>query len=1044
MSNVTGGTITVRIQGQDVGLSDLLTRLNSQMQTSGNTARTYASQMAQINPALKSADAELARYAQSLASVARAQGDTAGSQRLLAQALQQITPATTSANQVMLQLQNSINQADNAGQTSTQTWRSMAAGLTTLVGAYFVATRVAQNFAEVIGAGNELEKTLTTFKVLSGSAQDYEKNLNIARQQQDRFGGSLNDTVEGMSEFANLSHRTGIEVDKLTNLARALATVDPAQGFKGASIALKEFLSGDNVTSLSRRFEIPREALNSIQKLTDKKEQFIALTEALKQFGISEELVTAQSSTTAVSFDKLGGAAADVKASLGQLLAVLAKPLAEKFTADIDKTRNELEKLILLFNQGDKIADFQKRVFGATATAGFDAYLAKLNEINGQLPFFAQKLQPLTEAQFNFAQGLIQTGISAEAAFSKVEAFSPLMERVNTLFTDNYILMQNSVSAVDAFSEATVRAAAANSEGAVFAEQVAIAVANHTISLQDGITALNQFATAMEAKAAADAASKASTDLAASATDLFTQKLTEEAAQKLASQTAGDALKLTQEQLYTAALNAASGMGATAQSAASLAGQFGITTSAAYGLIAALSQLEVAKAKQALGVQRGGANEREDRLGTNQDIIARAKDAELREKLAKAQRDNALAAATAAEKVGLEKDALARLNKGSVEYEVQLGKVQAAERALAAEQERKRKKNSGAPKLTPNEKINTKLLDDQDKFNDKFEDAEQKHWDKVADIYAKFNEEQQKQFAKNEVSKRRSRADFYSGLQDAPPGVNTQKFAAQYEEAFAKAQEIAQSGKAKLANEFLELRQRQIEEMKSLDEEAAKIIEGQKEGKISKKDAENQLAFLAGRKKLIEDAQAEEQKLLLANGDDNLNKLNEQLTAEEKAYNDQVDSIALSQERKADAVVKHAERSKIAVSEENKVLAENEARYRRIAQLNGGQVPAAQKTAVTQPVTNAGTENKPVNVEASTPIPVVTTDSLLVRQSELFIVHDADVMSAIGDMAARLEGKLGDIVAAVNSAKQDISSAVNSVKEAVGKIKVSSPSVVGA
>lgn len=47
-----------------------------------------------------------------------------------------------------------------------------------------------------------------------------------------------------MSNFANLSKRTGIEIDKLTNLARAMAVIDPAQGFKGAGIALKEFFSG--------------------------------------------------------------------------------------------------------------------------------------------------------------------------------------------------------------------------------------------------------------------------------------------------------------------------------------------------------------------------------------------------------------------------------------------------------------------------------------------------------------------------------------------------------------------------------------------------------------------------------------------------------------------------------------------------------------------------------------------------------------------------------------------------------------------------------
>ena len=76
MSNANGGTIVVRIEGRDVGLSDLLARVNSQMNSSGASVRNYATAMSQIDPATRSAESELARYAQSLASVAAKSGDT--------------------------------------------------------------------------------------------------------------------------------------------------------------------------------------------------------------------------------------------------------------------------------------------------------------------------------------------------------------------------------------------------------------------------------------------------------------------------------------------------------------------------------------------------------------------------------------------------------------------------------------------------------------------------------------------------------------------------------------------------------------------------------------------------------------------------------------------------------------------------------------------------------------------------------------------------------------------------------------------------------
>lgn len=1046
MSNVNGGTITVRVEGRDVGLSDLLQRINTQMAASGQNARNYATQMAQIDPILKRTDTELARYAQSLAAVAKAQGDTAGSQRILAQGLSQLTPNTTSANQVMLQLQNSLNAQDVAAKKAGFSFGGLAQGLQTLVGGYLVATRVIQGFGEVIAQGNELEKTLTTFRVLSGSQEQYTANLALARQQQQQFGGSLNDVVEGMSSFANLSARTGIEINKLTNTARALATVDPAQGFKGAGIALKEFFSGD-ITSLARRFEIPRDALSSVEKIADTGAKFEALQAVLEKFGISQELVAAQANTTAVAYDKLAGNVKDAIAAVGSFLANALLPVAKQIS---DVAAEAASGLNALTTRVDQLQGFQAKIFDQNATGGVEAFNQAIRDTNaaidGNDPVMGMligHLQELTPAQYAFAQSLVQTGATSQEALDKVRALQEVSDTLQQTLGNNANAARFSADAITLYGSSALAVAGSSAEGAAFVNELTSAVLAGDISIQQATVQLQQYQAGLAAAAAQSAATTTATQEVLTATQLFTQELTNNALEQANAKVQGDALKFTQEALYNAALAAAQGMGATQQSAAALAGQFGITTSEAYGLIAALSQLEVAKAKQALGVQPGGANEREDRLGSNEDIIQRAKDAETRKKLLEIQRANALAAADTAGKLALERDTLAGLKKGTVEYETQLGKVQAAERALAAEQEAKRKKNSGAPKLTPNEKINTKLLDDQDKFNDKFEDAEQKHWDKVADIYAKFNEEQQKQFAKNEVSKRRSRADFYAGLQDAPAGVDTQKFAAQYEEAFAKAQEIAQTGKAKLANEFLELRQKQIEEMKQLDEEAAKINEQQKEGKISKKDAEAQLAYLEGRRKLIEDAQAEEQKLLLEGGDENVNKLNEQLAAEEQAYNDNVDKIATAAERKADAVITHAERSKIAVNEENKALAEQEARYRRIAALNGGTVPAAQKGSATAPVTPAGEGEKPVSVEATSPIPVTTAEALIVRQAELFIVHDADVMSAIGDMAARIEGKLGEVVTAVNNAKTDIASAVNGVKDAVGRIKIPSPSVVG-
>ena len=281
-------------------------------------------------------------------------------------------------------------------------------------------------------------------------------------------------------------------------------------------------------------------------------------------------------------------------------------------------------------------------------------------------------------------------------------------------------------------------------------------------------------------------------------------------------------------------------------------------------------------------------------------------------------------------------------------------------------------------------------------------------------------------------------------MQDAPAGLDTQQFAAQYEQAFAKAQEIAQTGKAKLAAEFLDLRTKQIEEMRQLDEDAAKIREEQKSGKVSKKDADAQLEYLEGRRKLIEDAQKEEQDQLLGAGDENQKRLQEQLDAEQQAYETQTDKIGTAAERAANAKITHAQRSKIAVSEENIELAKQRKIYEDIAKANGGVVP---KAVIPTAATTGGTTNPnatpTVDITATEPIAVTTAEALLVAQNDIFLVRDVDTINAIADMATRIETRLGELVGAVNDAKSSITSAVSSVESAVGRIKLSAPSVVG-
>jgi len=284
MATVNAGTLVVTLEGRDVNLTELLNKVETQMQRGATTAKNFDTTIASLTDSQKRNESAIASYAQSQARFAESSGQSGVAVQRLAAAIQELTPNTTAANNVLNQLQGTLNrQAQAAEQAAKQqaaaakqaaqvakeeaaayqknlsAVTNFAGGFQQLIGAYFAVTQAATAFSAAISAGNDLEKAEASFRALSGDTAAYQKNLAAARAQQDRFGGSLQENIEGLSGFANLAKRTGIDINNLANTARALAVVDPAQGFKGASIALKEFFSGCSVvlpqgsTPLSKR-----------------------------------------------------------------------------------------------------------------------------------------------------------------------------------------------------------------------------------------------------------------------------------------------------------------------------------------------------------------------------------------------------------------------------------------------------------------------------------------------------------------------------------------------------------------------------------------------------------------------------------------------------------------------------------------------------------------------------------------------------------------------------------------------------------------------
>lgn len=1010
------------------------------MEKGAATARNYDVAIAQIDPSTKRSQASTAAFGQSMARAAVASKDYAGAQQYLINTLKELTPGTTAANNVLTQLQNTLNQQEAAAKKGSASLQDLVGGVTKLVGAYVLLSGAAQSVGAAIGAGMELEKQQATFQALSGSAAAYQENLAAAKAQQALFGGSLKDTLENMSGFVILSKNTGVELSKLANLARAMAVIDPAQGFKGASVALKEFFSGD-ITSLARRFEIPRKELNEIKNgAGDAAEKFGQLENVLAKYGISVDVVNAQLGTTTVRIERIQGALADMAANFGQQFGAAAAIAGEAFLPFIKQINDNL-------TFGDKLKETQ---LAFLATSGsVDVFNQKVTESNSKIADLDKlsglSLGALSADQFAMASALAATGASADQVSAAIGRTNEIQATLNDTMRQSGAIQElawnGGIDQVNAYHAALTNLAGSSEAGRQRAEALDLTVRAQALTVSQATGLALEYVNALLAEANATQQAEIVTAQATVTYTGFTNELRNNALEAINAQLASEALKQSQEGIYNIALSAANGLMSASAAAAAMGSQFGVSTGQAYALINALSLLQAAKLGSELGISSATVQYAKMYGGLTN---AKLQDMKTAKDVKKIEAQTAYQLADTAGKLAIKTQELKKLTKGTVDYAKASGEAQQLEKQLADEAERDAKKGnkkgkaaSEYPKLSANEKINNKLLAQQDKYNNKFEDAEKKHLDNIA----KINEEHQKkllaQSKDNEKSKRRGRASFYAS--NTGEGIDTQLFAAQYEEAFAAAQKIAQEGSTKLSSEFLALRQSQIEEMRQLASDAASITANED---LTDEQKTAALAYLDGRKRLVEDAQREELDQLLKGGDDLTNSLDERLTEEEQRYAENTDKISTQAENSADAVIKSEERKRLGVANTNKELA------KQIGLMGGTGKAASGASSTTtkvegsvetlpstepQPITTDGT---PIAVSATAPLPVVNTEAILVKQLEMFLVRDEGVIQSISDMTARLEGKLGEVVESINVASVTIANSVSRVESAITRIPI--------
>lgn len=257
--------------------------------------------------------------------LARAQGDRGKALQLVNGQIQSATPNTLRYNNLLIQQANILKQGNGLAQQFSQ---GISSGIAGIIGPAAIATAgITALFGAVqagVSAGGEalaLREQRNSLRAVAGDARLYAEAIDAAKRQQLLFGGSFRENIEGIQGLTIVSRESGASLQQLVDLTSRLNLKSPEQGIGGARIAITEALSG-NVTSLARRFEIPKDKLKELGDTSlPVAERLAAIDTYLAKIGITSEAVAGKVDKDALAFRRLNAELEQAKINAGDALA---------------------------------------------------------------------------------------------------------------------------------------------------------------------------------------------------------------------------------------------------------------------------------------------------------------------------------------------------------------------------------------------------------------------------------------------------------------------------------------------------------------------------------------------------------------------------------------------------------------------------------------------------------------------------------------------------------------------------------------------------
>jgi hypothetical protein len=241
-------------------------------------------------------------------------------ERRTATATAQADAAQSRASASALRLEQAQTRASRGGSTLGGVLRAIP----TAVGALGISLGVQQLVSFGVESGKSaiaLRETQNSLRAIAPSAHAYAEAIATAKRQQLLFGGSLRENIEGLSGLTITARQSGASLQTLVDLSQRLNVLSPEQGVGGARIALSEALSG-NISSLSKRFEIPRSALKGLSDESKSVEERLAILDGfLNKVGVTSAAIAGKVDQDALAFRRLNAELETTQLRAGDQLA---------------------------------------------------------------------------------------------------------------------------------------------------------------------------------------------------------------------------------------------------------------------------------------------------------------------------------------------------------------------------------------------------------------------------------------------------------------------------------------------------------------------------------------------------------------------------------------------------------------------------------------------------------------------------------------------------------------------------------------------------